>query len=201
MCCGSLLLRVLSRLQKKKKAHQPILVVSSSPAPISLGCHRPPPRLLLRTDPLDEHEASDDEDRVPIELGQVSVPGEPLAVVENPDQGEDDGEEAEQQRGREERQKELEALHLPPHHDVTVGDPNKFESGAETGAGRLGVSRPPPPSSPGGKERGVRESADSPPSWTCLENHEKGEVQSAGRDVQDPVRCFFRRLLFSSDPK
>lgn len=134
------------------KAQQPFLAPSSlsTPGPDRSIAH-PPTRSALRTDPLDEHEARDDEDRVPIELGRAPVPGEPLAVVEDPEQGEDDGEEAEQQRGREEGQEKFVAFHLPPHQDETLEDPNKIGNGAETGDGALGVARP-PLSSPGGKK-------------------------------------------------
>lgn len=65
----------------------------------------------VRTDPLDEDEAGDDEDRVPVELGLGAVPAEPLAVLEDPNEGEEHGEEAEQQCRRQQRQEEPVALH------------------------------------------------------------------------------------------
>nr|KAF6450525.1 hypothetical protein HJG59_008397 [Molossus molossus] len=63
------------------------------------------------TDALDEDEASDHEHRVPVKLGFSRVPAEPLAVVEDPDEGEDHGQEADQQRRHQQPQKAPVAFH------------------------------------------------------------------------------------------
>lgn len=64
-------------------------------------------------DPLDEDEAGDDEDRVPVELRRAPVPAEPLPVMKDPDEGEEHGEEAEQQRRDQQHEEEPVALHVP----------------------------------------------------------------------------------------
>lgn len=78
-------------------------------ARLSRSSADPGPR---RTDALDEDEARDDEDGVPVEFPRAAVPAQPLAVVEDPDEGEDDRQEADQQRRGQQRQEPTVVLHL-----------------------------------------------------------------------------------------
>lgn len=62
-------------------------------------------------DAQDEDEAGDHEHRVPVKLERGPVPAEPLSVVEDPDEGEDHRQEADQQRRHQQRQEAPVALH------------------------------------------------------------------------------------------
>lgn len=60
---------------------------------------------------LDEDEAGDHEHRVPVKLERGPVPAKPLPVVEDPDEGEDHGQEADEQRRHQQPQEAPVALH------------------------------------------------------------------------------------------
>lgn len=89
-----------------------------SPSLTRLELGREPRPLLPRrlpggasTDAQDEDEAGDHEHRVPVKLERGPVPAEPLSVVEDPDEGEDHRQEADQQRRHQQRQEAPVALH------------------------------------------------------------------------------------------
>ena len=89
-----------------------------SPSLTRLELGREPRPLLPRrlpggasTDAQDEDEAGDHEHRVPVKLERGPVPAEPLSVVEDPDEGEDHRQEADEQRRHQQRQEAPVALH------------------------------------------------------------------------------------------
>lgn len=116
----SLCERWLSRTAEPRSAAVPTRSRRSRPA------RRPGParpQLLRRpagpsrTDALDEDEARYDKDGMPVELREAPVPAEPFAVAEDPDEGENDRNEADQQCRAQQRQEEPVVLHVPsPAH-------------------------------------------------------------------------------------
>lgn len=100
---------------------------------------------------------------MPVELPRAAVPAQPFAVVEDPDEGEDDRHEADQQRRDQQRQESPVVLHLPsPVHGCECR-----EGGAGRAAGRgrgraparAGGDAPQPSARPPGRAGGGRHSA------------------------------------------
>lgn len=81
---------------------------SGTPAGASLPAAS---REVPSTDALDEDEASDHEHRVPVKLERGPIPAESLPVVEDPDEGEEHGQEADEQRRHQQPQKAPVAVH------------------------------------------------------------------------------------------